>query len=118
MSDILREIEFHDLQVSRICIDFFNQTLDLVTVIANDDSLLKFQSLKFFDIDKLEFEEMSDITFEDVEITECVLDLGETENRIQLTFLLGFGKPSWNLGFCFSRVESEGWSVPEANSEP
>jgi len=88
MSDILREIEFHDLQVSRICIDFFNQTLDLVTVIANDDSLLKFPSLKFFDIDKLEFEEMSDITFEDVEITECVLDLGETENRIQLTFLL------------------------------
>lgn len=102
MINKLKKINFHDLEVEKLELDFIKKIILLETLIYDE----KFQD--YIDV-KIEFKELSDVSFDnffndkDFSIEEISsFDLIENNSyRAEFVFLQGFSKPSCRLTFNF-----------------
>ena len=102
--EILKDIEFHDRDVASLNIDFSNKKI----VLALEELIDEPQAEKVFT-----FEGVTNITtggFEEyIELNQLELyganfSKKNDVNYVEFIFLLGFGKPSWQLNFNFEKV--------------
>lgn len=99
MLEILNKFNFHDAILISIDINFDKNTINLF---FKEDSESDIIELKFKTINNLNISNLSE--YDDFEIHEAKFSLSEDTYTAHFILLLGFGKPSWEIGFSFDKV--------------
>lgn len=105
MIEKLKKVEFHDSSLLSLNIDFSHKIIKLAVEQEVDAPYitLLFEEVSNINIEKIV--ELTDFDFLDIYGADFLNNNGSYIAKF--TFLLGFGKPSWELSFSFERCALE-----------
>ena len=108
INKIISKIEFHDLPLEKVSLDFENEKLTLLVAIHDDEFQdYLFKSVEFIGVSEFDKDCRISIDIEEI----CYLDIvpvSENEFSAKIIFLTGFSKPSieWKFRFKDLKVEN------------
>ncbi|MBS1595830.1 MAG: hypothetical protein JST90_16070 [Bacteroidetes bacterium] len=102
----LSDIVFHDLPVTRVDFQIADATIVIGCLLYDEVGKGHIATtISFREISALQFEAMTEAPDEwDIEICTAQMTNQGDKEHISLTFLLGLGKPSWQLEFDYKTV--------------